>query len=83
MRVKPHCNVVPIVKESTRGNWNASDCLSKRRNGTFSDYYTFTVEGESPRTVQIDLISATDAYLFLIEGNTSEGTTSSPTMTTG
>ena len=38
-----------------------------QRDGSYADYYTFTVTGS--KTVQIDLTSDTDPYLYLISGS--------------
>ena len=64
------CPTTPFVGSQVAGSWTSSDCASSRRAGRFVDYYTFEVEGSQTGTVQIDLVSSTDPYLFLVTGVT-------------
>ena len=47
------------------GTW-ADDCPSNSRDGSYARYYTFTLSRRA--TVQIDLTSSQDPYLFLLQG---------------
>ena len=47
------------------GGWS-SDCASDNRSGSYTQYYTFTLDVETH--VQIDLASSQDSYLYLMQG---------------
>ena len=47
------------------GSWT-SDCDSVNRSGKYAKFITFTLSQET--NVQIDLVSSTDPYLFLLSG---------------
>ena len=69
------CITTPIDESRAYGYWNTSDCKSTRgTGGRYVDYSTFEVE-EYTRTVQIDLSSDVDTYLFLISGDDPSGNT--------
>ena len=68
------CPTTPLVGSQVAGSWISSDCASSRRAGRFVDYYTFEVEGSQTRTAQIDLVSSTDPYLYLVTGSDPAGT---------
>ena len=53
------------------GTWS-SDCASANRSGRYARFYSFSLDQQSD--VQIDLVSSTDTYLFLLEGSGTEGT---------
>ena len=63
------CAATSFVGVRMLGSWTDSDCAAAQRAGSYADYYTFTLTGS--RTVQIDLTSNTDAYLYLISGTDS------------
>lgn len=69
---------VSLSSTDRSGAWTAQDCQSSRRpiqrsDGTYYvDYYTFTLASRT--TVQIDLMSRTDPYLYLINGASGSGT---------
>lgn len=48
------------------GSWTA-DCVSVNRTGSYARYYTFTVPATN--SVQIDLVSNVDSYLYLLAGD--------------
>ena len=50
---------------SVAGEWT-SDCDSEHRDGRYARYYTFSLAAETE--VTIDLVSETDAFLFLLRG---------------
>ena len=56
---------------SRDGAW-FEDCSSFNQPGSFARFYTFTLEGQTE--VQIDLVSASDPYVFLIDGPRRTGT---------
>jgi len=58
------------INQSKNGSWS-SDCESTHRSGRYARYYSFTLN--SSRSVRIDLESDTDTYLYLINGNGTEG----------
>jgi len=47
-------------------SWFAS-CVSEHNRGSYAEYYTFTLTKAS--TIQIDLVSNVDGYLYLLAGN--------------
>jgi hypothetical protein len=53
------------VGDSEAGSWT-SECDSTHRNGSYAQYYTFTLL--TPQSVTIDLESSVDTYLFLLDG---------------
>lgn len=69
---------VSLSATARSGAWTAQDCQSSRRptqragGPYYVDYYTFTLASRT--TVQIDLMSRTDTYLYLIDGTSSSGT---------
>ena len=61
-----------ITSTTTRsGSW-ASGCDSSNRSGRFARFYTFTLSQQG--TVQIDLTSSEDPYMFLLNGAGTDGT---------
>ncbi|MEW5800777.1 MAG: M4 family metallopeptidase [bacterium] len=54
-----------------KGSWT-SQCPSKHRAGRYASYYTFTLDTNT--SVQIDLESSVDTYLYLLSGNAGNGT---------
>lgn len=56
--------------DEVKEKWN-SDTTATHRNGCYAKYYTFTLEREG--FVQVDLISDTDTYLYLLEGKDTRG----------
>ena len=61
-----------ITSTTTRsGSW-ASGCDSSNRSGRYARFYTFTLSQQG--TVQIDLTSTKDPYLFLLNGAGADGT---------
>ncbi len=52
------------------GEW-AEGCDSTNRSGRHARYVTFTLA--SPASVTVELVSATDPYLFLLEGSEKDG----------
>ena len=56
---------------SLTSNWS-EDCSSFNQLGSFARFYIFTLERQTE--VQIDLVSASDPYVFLIEGPRRTGT---------
>ena len=65
----PACSVHSIGAITTSatesGTWSSS-CLSSRRTGRYARLYSFDITSTS--TVAIDLTSAIDTYLYLLEG---------------
>ena len=55
---------------SRNGSWT-SDCSSQSRDGTYAQFYSFTLAQESQLT--IDLTSEEDTYLFLLRGSGRDG----------
>lgn len=51
---------------SINGSWTSS-CQSTHRSGRYARFYTFTLSSSS--TVQIDLTSSVDSYLYLLNGS--------------
>ncbi len=72
------CDIVPLEAGhfpiQTSGEWDATDCQTDRRVGRYADHYSFELVGPSSKTVTIDLSSDTDTYLFLIKGDSADGT---------
>ena len=64
------CEDSIIPGRSVGGSWSG-DCRSVNRSGRYARFYTFSVDSTS--TVRIDLDSATDAYLILLEGSGTSG----------
>ena len=60
------CQSVIQLDQITNGAW-VSSCTSLHRSGRYARYYVFTLT--APTTVQIDLTSSVDPYLYLLEGN--------------
>jgi hypothetical protein len=52
------------------GSWS-SDCASTNNPGAYARYYTFSLSSTS--TVEIDLVSTTDSYLYLLQGSGMSG----------
>ena len=71
--VRNACTPTTVSLSSTArsGAWTAQDCKSSRQDGSYVDYYTFTLTSRT--TVQIDLRSRTDTYLYLINGASGSG----------
>jgi hypothetical protein len=61
-----------ITASTTRsGSWSSA-CASSNRSGRYAHFYTFTLSQQG--TVQIDLTSTKDPYLFLLNGAGTDGT---------
>ena len=58
------------LNQDVSGHWE-SGCASTHRSGRYAQYFTFTLTGS--QEVTIDLQSATDTYLFLLEGAERDG----------
>ena len=73
----PGCDIIPLATGHSNvqvsGEWEITDCQTTRRVGRYADHYSFELVGPSSRTVTIDLESDTDTYLFLIKGDSAEG----------
>ena len=59
------------------GTWS-SDCASANRSGRYARFYSFSLDQQSDSLdqqsdVQIDLVSSTDTFLFLLRGSGTEG----------
>ncbi len=52
--------------------WSDSDCISTRRANRYADYFTFRLDVK--QEVIINLDSATDSYLYLVDGLFTGGT---------
>ena len=52
---------------TSNGAWGLSSCTSSAREGRYARFYTFELEQHS--TIDIDLKSSIDSYLFLRSGN--------------
>ena len=64
--VEDHClEALGAITAATerRGSW-ANDCVSANRSGSYSRYYSFTLDQRTP--VQIDLSSSQNPYLYLM-----------------
>ena len=61
-----------LANEFSRTSKWSEDCSSFNQPGSFARFYTFTLERQTE--VQIDLVSASDPYVFLIEGPRRTGT---------
>ena len=55
---------------SLSSNWS-EDCHSTHREGSFARFYTFTLEQQTK--VQIDVVSPSDPYAYLLEGSRRTG----------
>jgi len=65
------CETTEIVLgESIKGSWDDT-CVSTNREGKYAKFYSFTLEEE--QSIVIDLTSATDTYLLLLDSNQSGG----------
>ena len=65
------CILNEITLDSTvSGSWN-NDCNSTHRDGSYAQYYTFTLAGEE--AIKIDLTSDIDTYLYLLEDANTSG----------
>ncbi|ETR65467.1 MAG: hypothetical protein OMM_14204, partial [Candidatus Magnetoglobus multicellularis str. Araruama] len=63
--------VEPIsINQSINNSWS-SDTESTHRSGRYARYYSFTLN--SSASVSINLASSTDPYLFLLQGNGTDG----------
>ena len=60
------CRSVIGANADADGSWTA-DCTSIHRTGSYARYYTFTVPATT--SVQIDLVSNADSYLYLLSGD--------------
>ena len=56
---------------SRDGAWS-SGCASANRSNRYARFYSFSLDQQAD--VQIDLTSATDTYLFLLQGSGTDGT---------
>jgi hypothetical protein len=66
------CSVSNISKGNTVSGTFAAGCRSTHRNGSYAQFYKFTLSQAT--TVTIDLTSTTvDTYLFLLQGNGTGG----------
>ena len=66
----PRCEAAIGLNEDVFGNWE-SNCASTHRSGRYAKYFTFTLP--SSQEVTIDLQSATDTYLLLLDGDGQNG----------
>ena len=64
------CEQALPASGTANGAWS-SDCNSNERDGSYSRYYTFSMEEQSP--VTIDLTSSVDTYLYLRSGDATSG----------
>ena len=64
------CESSISVGQTLSGTWTSS-CSSTHRSGRYAKFYTFSLSGTS--TVQIDLTSSTDTFLYLLSGSSSSG----------
>ena len=62
---------IPNGTVSRDGAWS-SGCASANRSGRYARFYSFSLSQQA--SVQIDLTSATDTYLFLLEDAGTNGT---------
>lgn len=60
------CQSVIQLNETANGTW-ASSCTSLHRSGRYARYYVFTLTATT--SVQIDLSSGVDPYLYLLASN--------------
>lgn len=70
----PVCGIAPLNSLSgttTRNGTWSSLCASVNRTGRYAKYYSFSLSGQA--SVQIDLVSSTDPYLFLLFGSAKSG----------
>ncbi|MCU1228097.1 MAG: Cna domain protein [Acidobacteria bacterium] len=67
------CSVQAITPNtSVSGNWG-TDCASVHRSGKYARFYTFTLSASA--SVQIDATSNEDTYIYLMNGNSTSGST--------
>ena len=70
----PVCGIAPLGSQSgtksVNGTWS-NLCASVHKTGSYAKYYGFSLSAQS--SVQIDLVSATDPYLFLLSGTNKNG----------
>jgi len=67
----PSCSIGSISRgSSVSGSWTSS-CASTHRTGSYAKYYTFSVA--SGTSIQIDLESSADTYLYVLSGNGMNG----------
>ncbi|WP_153306447.1 DVUA0089 family protein [Desulfogranum japonicum] len=64
------CLSTIAVGDSESDSWNAT-CFSTHRSGSYAKYFTFSVS--SSTSVQIDLTSSIDTYLYLLNGEGKTG----------
>lgn len=64
------CQTSVPANGTFNGNWS-SGCGSTHRSGSYAWYYTFTLS--SPASIQIDLTSSVDTYLYLMSGSGRSG----------
>jgi hypothetical protein len=62
----PGCRKV-IVPNANESEFWTDACISVHNSGAFARYYTFSLS--QPATVQIDLVSNIDSYLYLLPGD--------------
>ncbi len=64
---------IDLSRSYTSGSWTPSDCDSMHRDGSYVDYYTFTLTETTQ--IRIDLDSSVDPHLYLIRGADPWGST--------
>jgi len=68
----PAVPAIPTIafNSTVNNTWDANT-VSTHRSGRYAKFYTFTLTQST--AVTIDLMSSTDTYLFLLQGNTKNG----------
>ena len=56
----------PLDDELSRDGAWSEDCSSVHRSGNYARFYAFTLEQQT--AIQVDLVSSSDPYAFLLEG---------------
>ena len=64
------CESTISLDSSVPGTWSSS-CVSTHRSGSYAQYFTFSVP--STTSVEINLQSSVDTYLFLLSGSGQSG----------
>ena len=60
----------PSTNVIKTGTWS-TECVSERRNGSYTKYFTFVLP--LPLAITIDLTSSVDTYLYLLNGTSADG----------
>jgi len=70
--IRPSDGCISSIKlgQTVEETWS-KDCKSTHRKGRYAKFYKFSVTSRS--RVQIDLVSTTDTYLFLLRGSLMNG----------